>query len=63
MFMKGLLPGGVPYMKLAVVDVREVAQAHINCIENEAAQGQRHILSNEGLWWTEMAAILRKNYG
>ena len=37
MFMKGLFPGGIPYMRMSVVDVREVAQAHINCIESDAA--------------------------
>ena len=63
MFMNNLLPGGIPVLKIGVVDVREVAQAHLNCIESDAAQGHRHILCNESLWWSDMCAILKKNYG
>ena len=38
MFMLGQFPGGrVPLIKLGFVDVREVATAHVNCIERDEA--------------------------
>ena len=40
MFMNGTFPGGsVPQIQFAVVDVREIATAHIRCIERDEAQG------------------------
>jgi len=59
LFMQNQLPGGIPYLRMAIADVRDVAMAHLKCIETDAAQGNRHIISNDGLWWTEIAAILR----
>jgi len=32
MFMSGLLPGGIPVISFSCVDVRNVAQAHLNCL-------------------------------
>mmetsp|Transcript_16036 Transcript_16036/g.20294 ORF Transcript_16036/g.20294 Transcript_16036/m.20294 type:complete len:125 (+) Transcript_16036:405-779(+) len=37
LFMNNQLPGGIPRLSLDLVDVREVAQAHINCIEKDEA--------------------------
>lgn len=48
---------------MAWVDVRDVAQAHLNCLKVDAAQGKRFILSNESLWMREVAAILRGHFG
>ena len=63
MLMNGEIPGGIPNLSSSVVDVREVAQAHLNCIECDDAQGNRHLLANKTVWWTEIAALLEKNYG
>jgi len=32
MFMQGQIPCGVPLMSFSLVDVRDVAQAHLNCL-------------------------------
>ena len=37
MFMNNKLPGGVPRLSFSTVDVRDVAQAHINAIKNDEA--------------------------
>lgn len=37
MFMENKMPGGIPQMHFATVDVRDVAQAHVNCLEKEEA--------------------------
>lgn len=58
MFMEDRFPGGIPYIKFGMVDVRDVAQAHINCLDSDAAQGHRHILVGQGLWMREIGAIL-----
>ena len=37
MFMENSFPGGIPFIKFGMVDVRDVAQAHINCLDSDAA--------------------------
>ena len=49
---------GLPRMHLCVVDVREVAFAHINAIKIEAAANNRFILVNQSLFVSEMAEPL-----
>lgn len=40
LFMNGTLPGGrLPQIMAGLVDVREVATAHVRCIERDEAQG------------------------
>ena len=60
--MENNLPGGIPLISFGWVDVREVAQAHLNCIERDEAQGKRFILSGEMKWMREIAEILRNHY-
>ena len=62
MFMEDSFPGGIPLIKFGMVDVRDVAQAHINAISSDAAQGHRHILVKEGLWMREIGAYLRQAF-
>ena len=59
MFLEDSYPGGIPHIKFGIVDVRDVAQAHINCLDSDAAQGHRHILVGHPLWMREIGAILR----
>lgn len=65
-FMKNLLSGkfksGVPNLYFGVVDVRDVAQAHINAAFRPEAEG-RHITVSADLKAIDMANILRKNFG
>lgn len=65
-FMMNLLNGkfamGVPDLSFSVVDVRDVARAHVLGLEMEGIKG-RFICSNESLTMLEMSNILRKKYG
>lgn len=51
----------VPGFTLGIVDVREVATAHVEALEREDAQG-RHILSNRAAPLMDVAKILRGAY-
>jgi len=53
--------GAVPYC-FGVVDVRDVAEAHVNAGFQSGANG-RHILNNDVLWYREIAAILNQHFG
>lgn len=43
------------------VDVRDVALAHVEAMENSKASG-RYLCSGESIWSMEMAQILRDNF-
>lgn len=58
----GRLRMGVPKLILGIVDVREVAKAHILAAFTPQAKG-RHILSNTELTMLQIGKILRKQYG
>ena len=58
MLMNNKMPGGIPKMAFSPVDVREVADAHINCIKLNEAQGKRFIIAGKSMWMREMADIL-----
>jgi nucleoside-diphosphate-sugar epimerase len=64
-FMRSMINGkfasGVPDFYFAFVDVRDVAQAHINAGINENASG-RHILAAETKRATDIAHLLRKKF-
>lgn len=51
----------IPNFHFGVVDVREVAKAHVAALENEDASG-RYILCNRGMWMRDMAHELRLNF-
>lgn len=48
----------VPHLGFAVVDVRDVARAHLLATESGAAAGNRYILAGEHRWMGEIAAVL-----
>lgn len=58
----GRLRTGVPKLLLGVVDVREVAQAHLLAAFSPTAKG-RYILSADELSMLNIAKILRTKYG
>lgn len=64
-FMRSLLNGdfkqGVPGLYFGVVDVRDVAHAHIQAAFRPEAKG-RHILVSESLPIIEMAAFIREKF-
>ncbi|NJN28686.1 MAG: hypothetical protein HC819_23260 [Cyclobacteriaceae bacterium] len=65
-FMRSLVNGkfamGVPHLYFAVVDVRDVAQAHINAGIMQKSSG-RHITVGGTFSILEMADILRPKFG
>ena len=51
----------VPDLRLCVVDVRDVAEAHVLALETESASG-RHILANDYVSLRDAAASLRERF-
>ena len=45
------------------MDVRDVADAHLNAILVPEARNKRFMLSKECMWLHEIAAIIKKQYG
>lgn len=64
-FMKDLISGkqkmGVPQLNFAMVDVRDVAKAHLLVAKKESSG--RHIISNSSISMLEMASILKNKFG
>lgn len=50
-----------PQFNFGVVDVRDVANAHVNALEIPSASG-RYLLYDEPMWVKEMALALRKGF-
>jgi len=61
-FGSGAMANGVPNFRIGMVDVREVAAAHIKAGFTPEANG-RYILSAHDSGFPEMAAALRAHYG
>jgi len=60
--LNGQLKFGTPNLHFGIVDVRDVADAHINGLENPSAAG-RYILSSESASFIRIAKIIKKTYG
>jgi nucleoside-diphosphate-sugar epimerase len=60
--LAGLMPG-FPRVWIPIVDVRDVAAAHVAALTTPGAAGERILLSGAGLWLEEMGAILRDGLG
>lgn len=56
-----------PKVCVGVVDVRDVAEAHVRCLEvarRAATNGQRIIITaTPSVWFLEMARFLKKEFG
>jgi dihydroflavonol-4-reductase len=50
---------GLPRLYFPLVDVRDVATAHLLAMTNERAAGERFILSAHDVWYSDIAAVLR----
>ncbi len=55
----------LPRQRFGVVDVRDVAEAHIKAMASPAAAGRRYLLLADGptITWLELARILRDHLG
>lgn len=54
---------GYPKVFYLVVDVRDVAYAHLQALKLSAANGKRFLLVGEGLYWQNFAEALHKEFG
>ncbi|CAG9536805.1 unnamed protein product [Cercopithifilaria johnstoni] len=61
-FMDGSMPA-YPAMKLGLVDVRDVAKAHILAMKERKSDGQRILITAETLSFRQIANILRQEFG
>jgi nucleoside-diphosphate-sugar epimerase len=52
----------IPSIKLGLVDVRDVAEAHIKALNLDPKICNRIIISCTGLWFDDICNILRKNF-
>ena len=62
--IRKLLDGSMPFIpKLGIylVDVRDVADMHIEAMLNKNASGKRFLLSSHTMWYSKVADILRTN--
>ena len=53
----------MPKVKMSMVDVREVATAHVKALSTEAAANKRFILNGHGMWIVDLCRSLEKEYG
>jgi nucleoside-diphosphate-sugar epimerase len=65
---KAIIEGGVPALprqRFGIVDVRDVADAHITAMATPTAVGKRFLLLADGptLTWVSVAQILRNHLG
>ena len=58
----GTLKAGAPPFEVGVVDVRDVAEAHLRAAYIKNAEG-RHIVFNEAKSFLDLAGYLTENYG
>jgi dihydroflavonol-4-reductase len=59
--LSGKLPG-MPKIMMSIVDVRDVAYAHLQAIKIEDAKNKRFILSSDSVWFKDVAEVLRQAY-
>uniref|UniRef100_A0A914C119 NAD-dependent epimerase/dehydratase domain-containing protein n=1 Tax=Acrobeloides nanus TaxID=290746 RepID=A0A914C119_9BILA len=53
----------LPLIQYGLVDVRDVAKAHILAMENPKSDSERIIINSNNLWLHEIAEILEKEFG
>ena len=53
----------MPKIQMPVVDVRDVAYAHLQALKVEEAKNKRFILSEKSMWLVEICTVLKNHYG
>jgi nucleoside-diphosphate-sugar epimerase len=53
---------GLPKLLLNLVDVRDVAKAHVLALTNKEAPGNRFIITSEAVWMQNIAQIIRNEF-
>jgi dihydroflavonol-4-reductase len=56
--LSGKLPG-TPRVGFGIVDVRDTASAHVLAMTNPAAAGERFLVADKFMWFSEVASTLR----
>ncbi|KAL8593570.1 hypothetical protein ACOMHN_024273 [Nucella lapillus] len=51
-----------PKLNFAIVDVRDVAMAHVKAMTLPEAAGHRHLILNTNMWMKEIAQLLAKEF-
>ena len=59
--LSGKFPG-MPKIMMPIVDVRDVARAHLQAIKIDDAKNKRFILSADSLWFKDVAEALKQRY-
>ena len=52
----------IPQFGFATVDVRDVALAHVLALTTPGTAGQRYIVTDQFLWFADIAQILKTNF-
>jgi dihydroflavonol-4-reductase len=60
--LKGAMPG-LPRVGFSAVDIRDIADLHIRCLDDPAAGGERFIGTEGFYWFSDIAALLRRELG
>ena len=53
----------LPHLNFPIVDVRDVATAHIRAMTAPQAAGERHLVHAGNIWMEDMAKILANEFG
>ena len=64
LLIRALLVGKLPALakiQFNVVNVHDVAKAHVLALKSDSAAGQRFIVSEKALWLSDIAEILKNN--
>ena len=51
----------IPNINIPMVDVRDVAEAHLKAMLLPEAYGNRHILYTDGIWLRDIAKVCNMN--
>lgn len=52
-----------PRLGFAIVDVRDLAELHVRVLNDPKAMGERWVASSDFLWMSDMAQVLREEFG
>merc|ERR1711865_88412 len=58
----GKMPG-LPKISIGIVDVRDVAKAHLNAVKDDSALNKRYMLVGESRWFASLGQDLDEVYG
>lgn len=54
---------GMPKVQMPIVDVRDVAMAHLNAIKFENVKNKRYMLVGDCVWFKEIGDMAHEKYG